>query len=124
MDLLKKIIDALAGDPASVGIIVGIVTPLLVALIQRPTMSKQLRTVIAIAAAVIIGLISAAASGQLSQPSSALTLIVVLYATCEAAYQKIWKATGLAKSIEVKTSPTPVIPAQEPAGEEDPISFE
>lgn len=92
-------------DPAGVGAAVGTVTPVIVAVLQRPGLSKRTRTVIAIAAAVALGAATTLASSTITGPGDALTTMFVLYATCETFYQKLWKGSGLTDTVELATTP-------------------
>ena len=118
MDAIQTLIAWIRSDPAAVGIVVGFVTPLIVSVLQQPNLSKRQRTIVAIAASVVLGGGTAYATGLFADTSSLLTILVVLYTASETFYQKLWKQTGITESIEAKTTlPSAVIKGEVIDGE-------
>lgn len=91
------------------GSAVGGFLPLLTAVVQRPHWSAQAKQLVAVAVALVAGVVTVISSGGLSQFQdgwlSAGTLGAVVAAS-QAAYDLIWKPSSLAPAIESATTPT------------------
>lgn len=97
------------GDTESWGLILGIVSPLGIAVIQQPTWPAWLRWAVGWAAALAVGALTVLAHGGGSGGTWLRTLALTLVAS-QAAYVG-WR-NGPAKAIEKATSPMPVSPAR------------
>ena len=53
---------------------------------------------------VVVGFVLAAADGKLD-PGNLFSVVIAVLVAAEAFYQKLWKATGIAGSLEQATSP-------------------
>jgi hypothetical protein len=84
--------------------LVGFLLPLVVAVIQRPTFSRRLRTVIGIAASAGTAVLTALIEGKLTWNNWATSFIFVAV-TAWASYGHVWVPAGAAPYIEAKTSP-------------------
>lgn len=102
---MNAIVDALTGNVVLVGLLVGVITPPITAVIQRPTWSKNTRIVVAGAASVVLGFITAATTGALTDPGNLFAVIAAVAVAAEATYEKLWQPSGAAGAIEKATSP-------------------
>lgn len=89
-----------------------ILTPLLTAVIQRPTWSRTRRQVVAAAISVVVGAATAFASGDLTGQTLLVSIGIVLVGA-EATYQKLWAASGVSEAVELATSPKPAPQAED-----------
>lgn len=106
-DLVQKVLVLLAlvrENPAALALVMGFVTPLLISVLQQPTLSKLQRTAVSIGASVVLGGLTAYAGGMFDDAKSLITVVLVLYTASETFYQKLWKQIGLTQSIEAKTT--------------------
>ncbi|MFL6071792.1 MAG: hypothetical protein ACJ73S_00055 [Mycobacteriales bacterium] len=85
-------------------LIVSALAPLLVAVVQRPNLSKRVRSLIMLAAAVVDGLLTTALSGEF-HGKTPIAMIALAVVAIESAYNGLWKPTGVAPIIELRTSP-------------------
>lgn len=101
------VIFAAAGDGLSNlamwSLIVGALTPPLVAVIQQPKWNGTARTVFMLLAAVVDGVVISWLQGDLDFTRWANSALVAGVAIITA-YYGIWKPTGVAPKIEAKTS--------------------
>lgn len=91
-------------DSASWGLILGILTPLLVSVVQQPTWSPRTRAMVAAVAAVVVGFLTVLANGGLDSGQTLLGVIALVLVASNTAYKTLWKPTGVAPAIEIKTS--------------------
>lgn len=88
-------------------VLVGFLTPLLVAVVKQPRWSKQQKQVISIVVAVVVGVLNLLAQGVLNEasftPSGALATLVLVLGASQGAYALLWKPTGVSDRIEVAT---------------------
>ncbi|MFJ4880079.1 hypothetical protein ACIP93_33395 [Streptomyces sp. NPDC088745] len=86
---------------------VGALLPLLTAIVQRPHWSAQQKQYVAVAAAVIAGVVTVASVGGWHQfqygKLTAATFLAVL-AAAQTSYDLLWKPTTLAPLIEAVTT--------------------
>lgn len=94
-------------DTASWALILGVLTPLVVAVVQQPTWPQPVRAVISLLAAVIVGVVTVLANGGLSDTSGWLGIIALVLVASQTAYRNLWKPLGVAPAIEGATSPRP-----------------
>jgi len=116
---MQGIIAALEANAVLIGMIVGSVMPPLIALVQQPNLSTATRKRIATAAAVVVGVLVAASTGQLDGFNPAdlgnftdMTVLVNLmgvvgavWAASEATFHKLWRPSGVSDAVEHVTSP-------------------
>lgn len=94
-------------DTASWGAIAGILSPLIISVVQQPKWSGQTRVLVHLAASVAIGLLTCLANGTLdSNVQTVLSVIAVVLVSSSAAYGSIFKPSGIAAAIENGTSPS------------------
>ena len=106
---MSQLIDFLTANTTLIALLVGLVVPPLTSVIQQPSWSRRTRTVVAVIASIVIGFITAVATGAINDASQLVpTLIAVLLAS-EAAYQKFWAPSGISTSVEVATSPSQAV---------------
>ncbi len=94
-------------DTASWALIVGVLTPLLTSLVQQPTWSNQVRTIVGALVAILLGVGTVLANGGFQDASGSLGIIALVMVASMATYRNLWgpKATGVASRIESATSP-------------------
>lgn len=92
-------------DTASWALIAGVLTPILVSLVQQPRWSQSLRAIVALVVAVIVGVLTVLANGGFADASGSLGIIALVLVASNTAYKTFWKPTGVAPVIEDKTSP-------------------
>lgn len=101
--MLHSLIEALQANVVLVGLLVGSVTPLLTSLVQQPKWSKNVRIAVAVVVSVVVGFAIAAADGKLN-PGNFFAVVMAVLVSAEAFYQKLWKPTGVAPSVERATT--------------------
>jgi hypothetical protein len=92
-------------DTASWALILGVLTPLLVSVVQQPKWSQQVRAVVAAVAAIVVGLLTVLANGGFNDASGVLGIVALVLVASNTAYKTLWKPMGVAPMIEAKTSP-------------------
>jgi hypothetical protein len=92
-------------DTASWALIAGVLTPILVSLVQQPRWSEGLRAIVALAVAVVVGVLTVLANGGFADASGSLGVIALVLVASNTAYKTFWKPTGVSPAIEAKTSP-------------------
>lgn len=92
-------------DTASWALILGILTPLVVSVVQQPKWPEQLRAGVAAVAAVVVGVVTILANGGFSDTSGVLGILALVLVASNTAYKTLWKPLGVAPLIEAKTSP-------------------
>lgn len=91
-------------DTAALAGIVGILAPLLTAVVQQPTWSTQVRRIVAVVIALVLGAATAAVGGQLGDGSTLLTALAAVLVASQATYGTLWGAAT--QAIEQATSPS------------------
>lgn len=94
-------------DTVSWGVLLGVFTPLLTAIVQRPTWSRPKRTVIAVVISIVLGLLTCLADGTLGQAETVLATVAAVVLASATAYKTLWQPVGVAGTIELATTPTP-----------------
>jgi hypothetical protein len=84
-------------------LIVGALTPPLVAIVQRPTFNRTFRVIVMIAAAIIDGVVVSWLQGDLNFARFTNSALIAGVAIITA-YHGIWKPSGIAPSIERASS--------------------
>ncbi|MFZ3557226.1 hypothetical protein [Streptomyces sp. BH055] len=101
-------------DSITTGAQVGAFLPILTAVVQRPAWSAEVKRAVAVALALVAGVVTVLVAGgwqQLQDGSQACTTILAVVAAAQATYDVIWKPTQIAPAVESITSPR----SQEPA---------
>lgn len=98
-------------------IILGLITPLVTAVVKRPGMSKQAVQIISLAVAVVIGTGNLIVQGLLSNidwsVSTVVASVVAVIGASQAAYALLWKPTGVEPAIDSATSPPRPMPQRD-----------
>lgn len=89
-------------DSTTAGLLVGLLAPLLTAVVQQPRWSNTVRRVVAVAVAVVLGLLTCLAQGTLDNGDDVLGAILTVLIASQATYRTLWR--NLAPAIEEKTS--------------------
>lgn len=111
-------------DLVAIILAVGGLLPLLTAVAQQPQWSARTRTFIGVIVATIAGVVTYVTQFglDLSKPSAIVTTIVGIILASVAAYQSIWKPSGISSKIENATSRTqPYNGAEEEAYENESV---
>ena len=87
---------------------IGWVMPLLVAVVVRSKWPNWVKGVVALLTSVILGAVSVATAGDLSNPTDWLAAAITVLTASQVAYHTWWKPTGIAPAIERNTQPTPL----------------
>ena len=91
-------------------VLLGLITPFLVAFVARPTWSPSQKRYLSVGVAVIVGAINLFVQGLLSNFSwefgSVVNNIVLVLGASQAAYSLLWKPTGISDKVEQVTSPS------------------
>lgn len=95
------------GDTASWGALLGVFTPLLTSIVQRPTWSGPKRTVVGVVVAVLIGVLTCLADGTLDQATTVLATVTVVVVASATTYKTLWKPSGVVGKLEAATTPGP-----------------
>lgn len=85
-------------------LIVGFVIPPLLAIVQQPTWSSTMRSIVMLATALVAGAGTAYFAGVFTS-SDIVTSVLIVLVTGMSTYQGFWKKTGIAPKIEAATSP-------------------
>jgi len=85
-------------------LIVGFVIPPVLAVVQQPTWSQSLRTVVLGVTALIAGFGTAYFAGSLDGKDITTAVLIVLVSAIST-YRGFWKTSGVAPAIERATSP-------------------
>ena len=88
------------------GLVVGFLSPLVISVIQQPSWSQQVRSLVMFAFALVAGFGTAWLGGQLNGTDITTSVLIVMV-TAISTYEGLWKKTGLASVIELATSPKP-----------------
>jgi hypothetical protein len=92
-------------DTASWGLILGVVLPLLTALVVQPTWSKPLRAAVGLVAAVLGGVLTCLANGTIGDGQTLLSTVAIVLVAAQATYQGFYKPSGIGPALEAATSP-------------------
>lgn len=91
-------------DSASWALILGVLSPLLLSVVQQPRWPNSVRAALTAVASVVIGVVTVLANGGLEDASGVLGIIALVLVASNAAYRNLWKPTGIAPAIERATS--------------------
>lgn len=86
-------------------LLVGAVLPPFVAIIQQPRWPDWFRTVVGVAASIVVGFVTTwlVSEGQLWDRGMVGAILLVLVSALST-YRNLWRTTGIAPKIEQKTS--------------------
>lgn len=85
------------------GVILGVILPLLTAVVQQPTWSQTVRRIVATVLAVAVGIGTAWFNGELSHGTTVVAACAAVLVAAQATYHTLWG--DLAPAIEAATSP-------------------
>lgn len=91
-------------DAAMWAVIVGFISPLLIAAVQQPKWTTRSRAIVTFVWAVVVGSVTAFLSGDLNGRTLISTVLLILVVSV-ATYRGLWQPTGAAPAIERATSP-------------------
>jgi len=90
-------------------LVLGVLLPPVIAVVQRPSWSNRLRSVVTVLICTAVGGMTAWLSGDLSLPGHSveeiLGAIAVVIVAAQTAHRNFWKTTGISDVIEQATSP-------------------
>lgn len=108
------ILEALRANTVMIGLLVGAITPLIISVIQQPTLSTRARKIVALVVSAIVGGV-VVLSSESANVGDVLGTIVAVWAASEAFFQKVWRPSGVTDAVENATSPNqPAEPADDP----------
>lgn len=88
-------------------VIIGFVTPLLVAVVNQPQWTRNQKRVLAVGVSVIVGVLNLVAQGAFTEQSltwsGALASLVLVIGAAQASYALLWKPSGVAETVEAAT---------------------
>lgn len=99
---------------AAIAGLLGVLTPPLTAVVQQPKWTPRTRSIVALIVAAVLGTAATIAQGVFRVGvgadgrvdwASLIATITAVYVASQAAYQALWKPTGVAPAVEVRTSP-------------------
>lgn len=95
---------SIATTTALWGIVVGVITPPLVAIVQQPHWSTQLRTVVGVAIAVGFAAITCWVDGTIGHGQTLIATIGTVLVGAQATYRELWSKVGVTQKIEGATA--------------------
>lgn len=84
-------------------VVIGTIAPLVIAVVQQKPWPSHVKAIITVISSILIGLGNVYFNGQFDVKDIARSILLVFVATI-AAYQGLWKPTGVAPAIESATS--------------------
>ena len=91
-------------------LILGVISPVIISIINRPTWTNQQKRMVAIGFAVLIGVINLIIQGALNDLTISFNAILInlalVISAAQVVFTTVWKPSGLADVVEVKTSGT------------------
>lgn len=108
---MQTILDALQANAVIIGLVVGSLTPLVISLVQQPTLSTRTRKIVATSVSVVVGVLLAASTGDLTgidnlaDFTNLVGIVGAVWAAAETFFQKVWKPAGVTDTLEQVTSP-------------------
>ncbi len=112
-------------------LILGVLAPLITALVQQPKWSSNVRRAVAVAVAVVLGALASYVDGTLSLNGDLLGAVATVLIASQATYNTLWRHAAPAleaatsprarvvqqtdvEPVAVQTAPTVVVPGPEP----------
>lgn len=92
------------GDVALWSLVVGFISPPVVAVLQQARWSARTRSLVAFAFYLVIGFVGAALSGVFTTVGIT-TAVLVVFVTAANSYRELWKKSGVTDTIEAATTP-------------------
>uniref|UniRef100_UPI003F491C80 hypothetical protein n=1 Tax=Nonomuraea sp. CA-251285 TaxID=3240002 RepID=UPI003F491C80 len=99
-------VDGVVADVETWALLLGVLSPLAIAVVQQPRWTGATRMVIGWLCALIVGAVTCLANGVLTEPATALRVCVLTLVAAQAAYVG-WQKAGIVPKIERATSPPP-----------------
>jgi L-lactate permease len=91
-------------------LLIGAVLPPFIAVLQQPSWSRPLRTVVTVVVCVLVGFVGSYIRGDWTGRAITTAVLLTLVAALTT-YRNLWKPTRVAGSIEMATSPGSDSPA-------------
>jgi len=91
------------GTVEAAAVIVGILMPLLVAVIRQAGLPRQANLAIALTACAGAGVLTAWAAGQLTG-QAVVVAVAIVFSAAQAAYQAYWRGSRLLGAIDERTT--------------------
>ena len=85
-------------------LILGFVSPLIIAVIQQPKFHEGARAIITFLYCVVVGVGTAFFEGRLTG-QRAITSVLIVLVSAITTYRGLWRPTGAAPAVEAATSP-------------------
>lgn len=102
-------------------LLVGVLTPAVVAVINHPIWEPQAKRIIAVVAAALLGVLTVIANGLFTDfevtTANLVTAVLAVIGASQTAYALLWKPTGAADSIETHVNPGPAAKTTEVQGD-------
>lgn len=90
------------------GLIVGAITPPLVAVIQQPQWSTRTRSIVGAVCAVGLAVVTCYVDGSIGHGQTLIITAGAVLVASQTTYRELWSKIGATQAIESATSPTPV----------------
>lgn len=84
----------------------GSLVPLVLAVIQQPKWSDQIRSLVTFAFSLLVGFLNVWLNGDLSKAADWTSAILIVLIAAVSTYKGFWKPSTIAPKIEYATSPT------------------
>lgn len=86
---------------------VGLLTPLLTAVVEQPQWSTRTRTALSVAVSIVVGIVTYIGTHGLvlDSPAAVVAVVIGVILASAAAYQTLWQPSGIARAVEHRTSP-------------------
>ncbi len=94
-------------------LIVGVLAPLVYAIVQQPKWPRPVRAIVMVLLTVLVGGGTAYFNGDFNG-RSIVSSVLLVFVSAITAYHGLWKPTGVAPAIERTTSGAPTSPAATP----------
>lgn len=87
-------------------LVLGFLVPPILAVIQQPKWSQQVRSLVTFGFALLVGFGNVWLNGDLSKAADWTSAILIVLISAISTYKGFWKPSGIAPAIETKTSTT------------------
>lgn len=95
--------DILTSNPQAMGLLLGVISPLGIAVVQQTYWSKAVKQAVLVVVSLVLGVVTVAASGQFN-PGDLVTTFVLVLVAAQVAYKAAWKPSGVTAKIESATT--------------------
>ncbi|PSK95759.1 hypothetical protein CLV30_12811 [Haloactinopolyspora alba] len=92
------------GSTLTLAGVLSALAPLVISLINRPSWSKSVKQLVAIAASVVLGVVALALTGGFTGGDDVATVLLAVVGAAQSAYALVWKPSGVAPKLERATS--------------------